>query len=217
MDFSDSRLDFKVKTLLIHALRSEAGILKQHFPQADKISAQHDPGIFALDHNYDLVRTGVGLDRSKFILEQISNIKNYNLVIHFGVSGALDDKLQIHTLIRSHQFKANGQHMITLDPLKHLVHQGVKETIFFSSQSAVIDEVSREQLIPTGAGAVDMESYSVAEFCQNQQLPLLAIRCISDRAGHSTSEDFRRNYNYASKILQDYLLNNLLKPLKAKS
>ena len=217
MDFGYSSLDFDVKTLLIHALRSEAGILKQHFPLAAKKLVKDDLDILCLDPSYDLVRTGVGLERTKGVLELIPNVNIYDLAIHFGVSGSLNDQLPIHSLIRSHRFKAIDQLMITLDPHKHCKHPGLMETIFFSSQQAVTDEATRERLIATGADAVDMESYSVAEFCQTHKLPLLALRCISDRAGDSTAEEFRRNYVYAANKLQDYLLKNLLKPSKVKS
>ncbi|MCF6237637.1 MAG: hypothetical protein L3J79_02285 [Candidatus Marinimicrobia bacterium] len=206
-----------MKTLLIHALRSEAGIVKQHFPPPAKIPRQPELDQVELNHDHDLLRTGIGLKNTRTILNKLTDVSIYNRVIHWGVSGSLDDGLAVQSLVQCHRFLARDKEPIVLELFSDPALPEVKITPFFSSAEAVTDESSRNLIMGSGAGAVDMESYAVAEFCLIHQLPLLALRCISDRAGISAAKDFRRNYLQASHKLQNYLLNNLLKRPKIKA
>ncbi len=203
-------LNFNMKTLLIYALNPEAGILKQHFPKASQQLSQQSLELLALDASYDLLRTGIGMDRTRAALNHISDPKLYDQVIHFGVSGSLTEKLAVRSLICGHRFSASDLPLIELAiPEKPL--SGVKIVTFYSSIKVVSDEASRDQAAFEGAQAVDMESYIVAEFCNKYNIPLLALRIISDRAGQSTPAEFRQNFKQASKVLQHYLLNSILK------
>ncbi len=203
-----------MNTLLIHALKSEAGILRQHFSQAKKIILQSGIELIGLNPHYDLLRIGVGPDQTQTALKQISKPGSYDRIIHFGVSGSLDEHIPIDSLVSCHRFYAEGQPFISMKAFPDSPLPNLRDIGFYSSLDAITDETSRALAATSGAGAVDMESYWVAKFCQANHLPLLALRCISDRAGDSTPEDFRLNYKYAAQKLQEYLLDNFLKPVK---
>lgn len=209
-EFVNSGLDFNMKTLLIYALNPEAGILKQHFPKASKTISQQGVELLALNENYDLLRTGIGMERTKDALKHILDPQFYNLLIHFGVSGSLTEKIAVRSLICGNRFTAEDQANIELDIPKQISLPNANRVTFYSSIQVVADEASRDRAASHGAHAVDMESYPVAEFCNTHHLPLLALRIISDRAGQSTPTEFRKNFKQASEELQNYILNNIL-------
>ncbi len=158
----------------------------------------------------------MGLKQAQIALKSLPNITPYERVIHFGVSGSLTKDLSIQTLIRSSQFHAAGQTSIIMDPLTDFTLPDVNPSIFFSSVNAITDDDSRFKAASSGAQAVDMESYAIAEFCQSNDLPLLALRCISDRAGDSTPKDFPQHFDQASQRLQRYIIKHILKSTKVK-
>ncbi len=201
-----------MKTLLIHALNPEAGLVKQHFPKAFKKISEPGMELLELNSRFDILRTGIGLRRTEAALEHISDSGYYGRAIQFGVSGSLTDELPVRSLIKANQFSALDHPTIKLERVNHLTLPVFKTVNFYSSLEVVIDEASRAVAIAHDAQAVDMESYAVAQFCQAHKLPFLALRIISDRAGESTPEQFRQHFKVASKQLQNILLDHILKP-----
>jgi len=213
MDSKKGKLDFSMRILLTHALKSEAGSIRQYYPLAKIIT--HEPGqeLTRLDANLHILRTGLGLELSRRALNIHVDPEHFDLIVHFGVSGSLSNRLPVKQIIQGKRFSCPGEP--DLSPTLHevLVDIPVPKVPFYSSPTAIINEADRKIARSTGAEAVDMESYSVAQFCQKWQLPLLAIRCISDRAGVSTPEDFKKNYSLAAQTLQNFLLKNILNRL----
>ncbi|NQV14397.1 hypothetical protein HQ531_02980 [bacterium] len=199
-----------MKSLLIHALRAEAGHLRQYFPQATSKMLSGKAKLFTLNDRFDLIRTGLGMEKTMTVLALLSEPKSYDQFIHWGVSGSLSIDLPVGSLICSNHFLALNQEPIRLPPLSGLALPGLNEVTFFSSAEVVVDHSSRQQAASAGAQAVDMESYAVAKFCKQRKIPLLALRCISDQAGDSALADFREYFESASKVLQEYLLKHLL-------
>ncbi len=216
MDFYLRTLDFSVKILLIHALRAEAHVLKQHFPGAVKLITSDGIELLSLDSRYDLLKTGVGLSRTRAALQLLPSPEAYDKILHFGVSGSLSKSLGLQTIVIGQVFTAHDYPQLTLSPSPMFLTGELKQITFHSSLSAIIDESLRYQAQSSGAEAVDMESYAVAEFCLDHGLELIAIRCISDRAGHTTATDFRQYFNLASTKLQNYLLQHILKVKRPK-
>ena len=210
MDSAGWLLDFSMQILLAHALRSEAGSIRQHFPLAKLISRENGQQLIRLDKNLHLLRTGMGLDLSETAMIAHVDPDKYDLIIHFGVSGSLTRKLPLLQIIQGTKFSCADRPDINISPPDIMGDTGIQEVSFYSSAKAITDEIMRESARSTGALAVDMESYSVALFCERYNIPLLAIRCISDRAGISTPEDFKKHYGRASQALQEFLLQKIL-------
>ena len=61
-----------------------------------------------------------------------------------------------------------------------------------------------------GAQAVDMESYPIAQIASERDIPLAAVRCISDIAGSGTEETFKMHFQASSEKLQKFILEELL-------
>lgn len=197
-----------MRILLAHALRSEAGLIKQFYPRAKRIPGLEPVELIRLSDRFDILRTGIGLANTDNALRQIPNPKSYTSIIHFGVSGSLSEALGIGQIIQGQQFLSAGSASLELPLASEDKPSSLKQVTFLSSHDPITDEDSRQAAVSLGAAAVDMESYSVAAFCLNLELPLLAIRCISDRAGDSTPEDFKQHYQEAANKLQKYLLQH---------
>jgi len=213
MDSKPWKLDFSMEILLTHALKSEAGLIKQFYPGAKPILNDHGQELVQLNDQLSLLRTGIGLERTEHAMATHVNPEKFDLIIHFGVSGSLHDKLGVMDIIRSTRYSRPEHADIWVDAPGLFADLGLSEARFLSTLTAITDEPAREMAKTCGAEAVDMESYAVATFCQAFDIPLLAIRCISDRAGASTPGDFKENYAQASKKLQKFLLDNILRDL----
>ncbi len=211
MDSVGGILDFSMRILLAHALRSEAGSIKQYFPRAESMSRENGQELIRLDQNLHLLRTGIGLELSATAMLAHVDPNKFDLIIHFGVSGSLSSKLPLLQIIQGTKFFCAEHPDLEITPPEILSNRSIPKVSFYSSPKAITDEITRESARTRGADAVDMESYSVAHFCEKYDLPLLAMRCISDRAGDSAADDFKINYAKASGILQEFLLQHILK------
>ncbi len=167
-----------------------------------------------LEDNLELLCTGVGLDRCSVALNQIEQVHEYSQVIHFGVSGSLHADLLPNQLIRGIRYMAKNKPTLSIPVHGPPALDSITPSVFYSNITAITDEAAREEAISLGSQAVDMESYAVAEFCHKNQLPLMAIRCISDRAGASTLEDFKLHYKQAAEKVQRFLMQNILQEKK---
>ena len=200
-----------MRTLLIHALRSEAAIIRQYYPQATAPACDLGIELRTLDPNLDLLRTGLGLTKTTNALSQLPDPGEYGQIIHFGVSGSLAEQLPVYSLIQGRTFLSPDK--LDILPACTVLNLGeqLQSAVFVSVAGPIQDEHEREQLMALGAQAVDMESYAVAEFFQPFGTPLLALRCISDRAGASTAHDFKTHYTQAAARLQHFLLQQILR------
>lgn len=207
---NSTKLDLGMQILLAHALRTEAGQIKQFYPQATRLFTEHGQELLQLKDGVKLLRTGMGLEKTEAALTKHVDPDNLDLIIHFGVSGSLKEELPIQALIQGVEFKCEDQQTIRLQIPEISSDLMLPKLDFYSSRKVVSDEVARVATQRTGASAVDMESYAVASFCQSWNIPLLALRCISDRAGASTPDDFKQNFDEASKRLQLFILKQVL-------
>jgi len=208
--FKGLELDFGMQILLAHALKSEAGTIRQYYPQAKTLTRGSGQELILLEKNLHLLRTGLGLDLCKMAMLTHVDPDKFDLIIHFGVSGSLSEDIPLLQIIQGTTFSCAGKPDLEIAPPEMFGDMSIPKVAFYSSLKAITDETTRESTRAGGAEAVDMESYSVARFCRARELPLLAIRCISDRAGASTPEDFKQNYFQATQTLQKFLLKNIL-------
>jgi len=200
-----------MRTLLIHALRSEAGIIRQHFPGAERPACGPGIELRQLSTEFDLLRTGMGLTACEQVLSKLSQPGDYERIIHFGVSGSMSEDLEVQDLIQGVEFLAAGRDILKPPAFVHPWGLDIPQVTFFSADAPVQTEDQRQEIKQFPVHAVDMESYAVAAFANQHHLPLLALRCISDRAGESTAADFKRHYTRAAQKLQSFLLDHLLR------
>lgn len=199
-----------MKTLLIHALNPEAKFIKAQYAGICELVSRPGMELSELSSDFDILRTGIGLDRTASALQHIPDPQSYGLFLQFGVSGSLSDELPVHEKICAHTFTAMDRDPITFARSPHCDLPDLKPVGYYSSKDVVSDEESRQVAISHGAQAVDMESYEVAHFCSTHDIPFTSLRIISDRAGESTPEEFRKNFKRASMVLQQYIVDHIL-------
>ena len=199
-----------MKILLVHALSAEAKLIRNHFSPNRKLLSLKGTELFELNQQVDIVCAGLGLSRTEASLSRIPDPSIYSIFLQFGVSGSLSDDLPVNTLISAKSFSALNKEPIQASEAQNDYISKQRAVAFFSAQDAVMDEGGREVAISHGQ-AVDMESYAVAQFCADREIPLHTLRIISDRAGASTEEEFKANFKSASRILQENILEFILK------
>ncbi|MCF7807719.1 MAG: hypothetical protein K9M49_00615 [Candidatus Marinimicrobia bacterium] len=199
-----------MKTLLIHALNPEAALIRARYPAISERVSHPGMALHELSPHYDILRTGIGLERTAASLKHVPSPDSYQLFLQFGVSGSLAEELPVHSKICAHTFTALDREPLKSEKPQHCDLPHVQVVRYFSSMDVVSDEASRQIAISHGAQAVDMESYEVAYFCAARNIPFTSLRIISDRAGASTPEEFRNNFKRASELLQNYLIEQIL-------
>lgn len=144
-------------------------------------------------------------------------------VINSGCAGAIDEKLNIFDTVIATEC---CYHDVSQDILTEF-HPWMKMVFFESSASlleqskkvvsklelhnvyygrmvtgeAFITDDGRERIIQEFSPlSVDMETASIAHVCYVNGIPFLSIRCITDTAKHSGSEQFEENCAKASEI-----------------
>ncbi len=159
-------------------------------------------------------------------------------VINAGTAGGMDPSLEIfdtvistevcyhdvaqdiltefHPWMKSVFFPADWQ-------LVSLSRTAVKKTkpaqrVFWGRMAtgeAFITDEGRQKILEEFAPlTVDMETAAIAHVCYVNRVPFLAIRCVTDSAAHSGSENFDKNCARAS-LLAKNLTEALLRELAA--
>lgn len=199
-----------MKLLILHALKTEASTLRQHFPQATTPVCASGIELRALSEDIHLLRTGLGLDRTAKNLDLLEDPQSiYGGVVQIGVSGALDARLEAFQMVYGHSFQNEAHVSLPKSFQIPCLEKVTKPLNFISTREAIFSEAQRAPLIAQGAQAVDMESFAAAEFCHRLQLPFFSLRCISDHADGDGEMDFKANFKAASQKPQALLLDHL--------
>lgn len=110
-------------------------------------------------------------------------------VIHFGISGALDETLKTGDIILPIRFVDPENNELT--PSEEIVQKAesllqelqisyTKGRLFSSFNVLKTPEEKRNAGSSRSAVAVDMETYPVAKMCHEKNIPFLSIRAIFD-------------------------------------
>lgn len=156
-----------------------------------------------------------------------------DLIINAGTAGGMNPALSIldvvistevayhdvapHILTEFHPWMENA--FFIADPaLLHLARKAVEKrpltgTVRFGRMvtgEAFVTDAGRDGINQQYAPlSVDMETASIAHVCYVNQIPFIAIRCITDDAKHSDTEHFEENCARASAIARDVTVSLL--------
>jgi len=155
------------------------------------------------------------------------------VVLNFGVAGALDPDLQVKDLfvvrrichydydvspidpVRKHQYEEFPDEFIPLDEgliaLARQVMPELKETSVASGDRFVEDREDKRKLAALGCQLCDMESAAIARICAVNGVRCLSIKCISDTFD-GNGGDFWTNVKHSAELAFRVLLN-LIKEL----
>jgi adenosylhomocysteine nucleosidase len=162
------------------------------------------------DRTMEVLHTGVG---EKICRERIGNFlldQQFDLLISAGFAGALNHELQINNLLVAKNFS-------TVD-LKHMQSSFSNVSINAAKMltvPALIDSSEERERIAreSGASAVDMETEFIARACAVHEIPLLALRVITDTptqlfpAPPSVLFDIQQQRTHIAALAKFLLLN----------
>ena len=125
-----------------------------------------------------VIHTGVGRKICCERMEVILRREQFEYVISAGFAGALEPELRIGNLLVSENYSSPR---LLRSPQLDLPDDGIFLGKLLTVSGVIESKAERERLAAkTGAVAVDMETEFIADACADHQLPLLALRAISD-------------------------------------
>ena len=121
-----------------------------------------------------VVHVGMGKAACERALQssQVQDLQT-NLLIAAGVAGALNPKIQVGETFHITNF-SSAHHQVPLPPATLV------------TRHEVVDSAAEKQSLHQSSGAdlLDMETEEIVNFAASRNLPMLAIRAVSDDAHH---------------------------------
>lgn len=161
-------------------------------------------------HEFLLSQIGIGIKRSEKHAHTLlsSLVVPPKGIIHFGLAGALKEKMKEGEVILSPQIVSPTGEIIS--PSSDLLQKAesllqtlkipfTKGNIFTSNKILETPNEKKEAGKKWGAIAVDMESFPYAKKCSERGIPYLSIRAIFD----PLEWDLRLPSNSSGNLLQD--------------
>ncbi len=197
-----------MEILVAGALKTELKLLLDHWGYRSWRSLGKPGVLYVCNEEIHLLRTGVGLSQTRKVLNQLDASEPAK-ILQVGVSGTLDPGLKIGDFILGTGFSDESGSIITPPVFQLPELPTLKPCRFVSTRTGVKSAEKRGQLrAKTGALAVDMESFAMAQFCVEHQIPLLTLRAISDLADDSAITTFLSHFRQQARRLQTFVLTN---------
>ena len=198
--------------LFITALKEESRRIRTIDPPISETRPTPQSRLFHLQSGTLLLQGGMGLKRMQDSLAALPEELTVEAALVVGVSGSVSPQLAIGEFIQPDSYLGPEQvtaspddwEPLWLDSLKLLQHVVTGPLLSCVDPVATIED--RDAAAETGALAVDMESFEVANFCISRGLPLLTLRIISDQAGGEAFEEFKKHFPVVATKLQDLLI-----------
>lgn len=132
------------------------------------------------------------------------------LILNLGFAGSLDNKLRPGQIVLVKKIVAKdfAKHRIPMNCADYqrarsfASSRNLKEIDLFTSREPVTDPRHREEILRlSGAQAVDMEAGFLLEEAEQNGIPFISFKIISDHADHSAWEDIKRDRHVLSQNL----------------
>lgn len=196
------------------AMKNEWGEIKKkgHFiatsgsPIPSFVSEEH-PGL-------TLYQTGVGFKKANEFFRYFENKPKPDIVVQFGLAGALKPHLKTGDIILTTRCLHSENEKVDLEKsilqkaeniLKKMDLHFERGPLFTSSIILENQEKKLQAGDKTGALAVDMETFFLARFCREKQLPFLSARVIFDPLDWDLGD--LSNLGFASVFNPRFLFN----------
>ncbi|MEW5804018.1 MAG: hypothetical protein AB1847_18130 [bacterium] len=151
-------------------------------------------------HPVQVIKTGVGKEKAKKTLNKaLLRCDRDCFVINIGLAGALNPSLEVGSIVAARKVcevaddgGARYLSLMTDAPLMNglsAIESFSLGTLLTVSQAANREKKrSLRQQYPE-ALAVDMESFHIAELCQERHIPVMILRAVSDELSFQVPED----------------------------
>jgi adenosylhomocysteine nucleosidase len=188
-----SRAVASLRATALADVRYAAGVW--HDPQVKPVLAVTGLAMearIAAGPGVEVVCSGGDPARLRGLLEHLTPAR-YCAVISFGISGALDPALRPGDVVVATQIRSDTDTVLLAPALTHALKDRLEDfgrtatcAPVASAEAPVIRAVTKAALREqTGAAAVDTESHVAARFAADADVPVCAVRVISDPAERS--------------------------------
>jgi adenosylhomocysteine nucleosidase len=156
--------------------------------------------------DFDLYRANIGSNEITVLLtgmggENASNamqtipLEMQDVCVATGLAGALDPSLKPGTIVAGIRCEALSQVLKTASDtglLDLAVAAGARAVNVFLTSEAILATAIEKQALSASGNVVEMESAHVLAAASRRQVPVVAIRAVSDAADEDLPVDFRQ-------------------------
>ena len=126
--------------------------------------------------------TGMGKKKTKKILSDVADFIENGVIINIGTAGSLNNKLQIGDWFSINKVFSDDK-VIETDNC-NIFHTA---SILTSDSEITNEEIKQKHHKKYCADLVDMESFHIAEFAKQKNMPCYAVKMVSDHANEGTN------------------------------
>ena len=125
----------------------------------------------------EVLHTGVGENICRERIAKFLDHQQLDAVISAGFAGSLNNELQVNDLLIAENFST----LVVKHAQSSLSNVPINAVTMLTLPAAVDSRKERERIArESGASAADMETESIARACAAHNIPLLALRVITD-------------------------------------
>jgi adenosylhomocysteine nucleosidase len=159
-----------------------------------------------------IIRAGAGRANAAKATETLIDGHRPDFVLSAGFAGGLSPTLKRHDLLLLTEVTLESGESISISPLPLVERPGMSaenEKLMNSTKLLTTDRIVRSSQEKaslhekTGAIAVDMETFAVAEVCRRRSVPFIAVRIIHDTAQETLPPELEKLRRPPETPLQD--------------
>ena len=132
-----------------------------------------------------VIITGIGPRKTKRTLDAVTDYINNGAIINIGIAGSLNNKLKIG------EWRIINQLLLSIDfnkKIELITDDDFNAASILTSGSEITSEkIKQKHHKEYSADLVDMESFYIANFAKQKNLPCKIIKMISDHADKKTN------------------------------
>ena len=139
------------------------------------------------------VANGPGVKNARVAVEEVFRRETPSAVVSVGYVGALDPALEVGQIFLARQVACEDSALkYPVEPPAFPNAEGVAQGTLLTIDRVAQTRREKRTLRQSGADAVDMEAYAVAEEAERRSVPFYCVRVVSDRADADFPVDFNR-------------------------
>lgn len=196
------------KILIISALAEEMAPITHSLGLMQVLQA----GDIVEHENYIFAVSAVGKVSAAMMLTKVLERHTISAIINIGLAGSLSPHLTFwdvvmvtHTVEHDGLIEWDDEAQKRLYPLFQLTtveHPELKQWVLVTGDQFVNSWSTRETLQAKGGQLVDMEGAALAKVAHHYQIPLVALKVISDHADESAGDDFETNLHAGERVVK---------------
>lgn len=184
--------------LIIAALNIEIAPLISAL-RAQKSKAYSNKTALYRSKDHDILVVGVGPVMAERTLLSYLEEHTPNYILNAGTAGKMIDDLEIAKVYHLAKVMTDNEAAIDLKLLFEC-----KGEVCLSLRRALTDGAQRDRSSEKfGTTLADMECYTLAKIARDRNIPMSAMKVVSDFANCGTREAFKEHINDVSQILCD--------------